>query len=179
MEEHREFREFVHARERSLTRTAYLLTGDQHLAEDLLQNVLGRMARRWDRIASRGSAESYVRTALYREYVSWRRLRRNAELPVETLPEQSAGDFTDQITLRVALERAMARLTRRQRAVLTLRFYEDMSENETADVLGCSVGTVKSQTHHALGRLRMLAPDLADLLTEPSLTSISGREGAR
>lgn len=173
MEEYEEFREFVHARGHALTRTAYLLTGDQHLAEDLLQNVLGRVARRWDRITSRGTPEKYIRTALIREYVSWRRLRRNSELPIEKMPDLPTGDFTEHTTLRISLERALARLSRRQRAVITLRFYEDRTENETAKLLGCSVGTVKSQTHHALRRLRTLAPELVELLTEERVASTS------
>ena len=179
MDDEAGFREFVHTRGRALTRTAYVLTGDQHLAEDLLQNVLAKVARRWDRIYTRGSPETYVRTALYREYVSWLRLRRSSEVPTADLPDVSTADFSDQTTLRLSLERAMARLSRRQRAVITLRFYDELTEAQAAGQLGCSVGTVKSQTHHALRRLRQLAPDLADLLTEERATLVSRQEGAR
>lgn len=167
MDRHDGFRDFVVARGPALMRTAYLLTGEAHLAEDLLQSVLGKVAARWPRIQRDGRPEAYVRTALYREYVSWRRRRSFAELPAAYPPEPPAdADFADGAARRVALERALARLTPRQRAVIVLRFYEDHSEAATARLLGCAVGTVKSQTAYALGRLRKLAPDLADLFTD-------------
>ncbi len=157
------FREFVGARQRSLMYTAYLLTGDAHLAEDLLQNALVKVARHWPKLARSGNPEAYTRKALINEHISWRRLRRSSEYPQEHPPEYG-HDPGDATLHRVALQHALSRLTPRQRAVIVLRFYEDRSVMETADLLGCSAGTVKSQTHHALGRLRLLAPDLAHLL---------------
>ncbi|WP_155336961.1 SigE family RNA polymerase sigma factor [Acrocarpospora corrugata] len=161
------FREFVLARGPALMGTAYLLTGERHLAEDLLQIVLSRLAARWQRIERDGNPEAYARTALYRESVSWWRVRRNREVAVAEIADATGtDDFTHASVRRLVLQRAMARLTPRQRAVLVLRFYEDLGEAETARLLGCSAGTVKSQTHHALRRLRSIAPELAELLAE-------------
>ncbi|GAA0844502.1 SigE family RNA polymerase sigma factor [Streptosporangium amethystogenes subsp. fukuiense] len=164
MDRYEGFQEFVYARQQSLMRTAYLLTGDAHLAEDLLQTVLTRVASRWPRIAGNGNVEAYARKALINQHLSWRR-RRAVELPSATLPEH--GRSHDESTVRrLALRQALGRLTPRQRAVLVLRFFEDRTEHETARLMGCSLGTVKSQTHHALSRLRVLAPELADLLAD-------------
>ncbi|GAA4048687.1 SigE family RNA polymerase sigma factor [Nonomuraea soli] len=166
MDRYEGFREFVHARQQSLMRSAYLLTGDAHLAEDLLQTVLTRVARHWPKLAAGGNPEAYARKALINQHISWRRrLRRDVPTPV--LPEQG-HDSGEASLRRMALQDALARLTPRQRAVLVLRFYEDRSIEESAELLGCSTGTVKSQTHHALGRLRVLAPELAELLEATS-----------
>ncbi|WP_043623837.1 SigE family RNA polymerase sigma factor [Nonomuraea candida] len=165
MDPYEGFREFVRARQRSLMRTAYLLTGDAPQAEDLLQTVLMRTARHWRRLSG-GNPEAYVRRALVNEHISWRR-RLRAETPTASLPETGQqGDPGDESLTRMALQRALMRLTPRQRAVLVLRYYEDRSVEETAGLLGCSAGTVKSQTSHALGRLRALAPELAGLLRD-------------
>ncbi|GAB3431471.1 SigE family RNA polymerase sigma factor [Flindersiella endophytica] len=168
------FREFVAARGRSLMRTAYLLTGDRHQAEDLLQDVLIKVADRWWRIRQEEKAEAYARTALVREYISWRRLRRSTELPVDDVPEQSTADFAEHSLSRLTLDRALARLAPRQRAVLVLRFYEDCSVGQTAALLGCSTGSVKSQTHDALAKLRSLGPELSDLLSDTELVAQMG-----
>jgi RNA polymerase sigma-70 factor (sigma-E family) len=158
-----EFEAFVRARSSALMRTAYLLTGDVHLAEDLLQDTLARVAERWSAVIRAGNVEAYVRRMLYHRAVDrWR--RRRARVP-ETLgaappTDRHQPDDADIIARRVVLRDALARLTPRQRAVLVLRFYEDYTEVQTADVLGCSVNTVKSQTRHALARLRSLGPDL-------------------
>jgi RNA polymerase sigma-70 factor (sigma-E family) len=178
------FREFVAARGQALTRAAYLLTGDQHLAEDLLQNVLSRVAGRWERLRAKGSPEAYIRTSLYREYVSWLRRKPNSEIPTDVLPEpassSASADFADLTTLRLSLERALGKLTRQQRAVIVLRFYEDLSEADTARILGCTVGTIKSQTHRSLARLRAVAPELATLITgaEPQPVAQTAQECA-
>ena len=156
------FRAFVRARSGALGRTAYLLTGDVHLAEDLLQTALYRAAQRWERLVAGGNPEAYVRRILYTEHVSWWRRRKVQEAYGE-LPEVAAR--TDDPELRLALRDALSRLTPKQRAVLVLRFYEDLSESQAAAVLGCGVGTVKSQTRHALARLRVLAPELFDLVS--------------
>lgn len=158
------FREFVHARGAALARVAFLLTADRHLAEDLLQSALHKTALHWRQI-DEGRREAYVRTVLYHEAVSWWRRGRSREIVSDRVGvdrEDPAG--LDRAELRLVLRDALARLTPRQRAVLVLRYYEDLTEAQTAVVLGVSVGTVKSQTRHALGRLRVLAPELADVM---------------
>ncbi|MBN6057141.1 SigE family RNA polymerase sigma factor [Nonomuraea sp. RK-328] len=158
------FREFVLARQQALMRSAYLLTGDAHLAEDLMQSVLLKVAGHWPRLVRSGTPEAYTRKAMINQYISWRR-RRRPEVSTTDPPER--GHAHDDATVdRIVLRQALARLTPRQRAVIVLRFYEDLSERETAELLGCSLGTVKSQTHHALGRLRVLAPELSQLFAE-------------
>jgi RNA polymerase sigma-70 factor (sigma-E family) len=152
----REFREFVAARSAALFRSAYLLTGQREAAEDLLQTVLARVARRWRRIS--GEPDAYVRAALYREQVSrWR--RRGREVPgVPDTP--AAGDHAASTDLRVSLAAALRRLTPRQRAVVVLRYVEDLPEREVAAVLDVSVGTVRSTAFRALARLRASCPSL-------------------
>lgn len=169
MEDEEGFREFVRARLPRLSRTAYLLAGAHAQAEDLLQATLIKAALHWSRISQVGDPEAYVRKVLYHEHArSWRR-RRFIEQPTETVPERPTGrDEAEHVAVRVALEEALAKLTRRQRAVIVLRYFEDLSEVATAQALGCSVGTVKSQTSHALGRLRVLAPELDSLLHVPT-----------
>ncbi|MDP4501611.1 SigE family RNA polymerase sigma factor [Nonomuraea turcica] len=164
MDQHEGFREFVLARQQSLMRTAYLLVGDAHLAEDLLQSVLSKVVGQWSKLSRSGNPEAYTRKALVNQYISWRR-RHRPELPSAHPPERSASH--DEATLdRIVLRQALARLGRKQRAVIVLRFWEDLTEAQTADVLGCSIGNVKSQTHRALARLREIAPELMDLHIE-------------
>lgn len=150
------FGAFVAARSSSLVRTAYVLTGNQHAAEELLQSALAKTAARWKHV--RDNPEGYVRRAMYNEQATrWR--RRGRESVVAEPPElPSQGPDVD---LRVTLERALLALPPRKRAVLVLRYYEDLPEREIAEIMGCSVGTVRSQTHRAIARLRELAPDLA------------------
>ena len=165
MDRYEGFAEFVHARGRALARTAYLLTGDHQHAEDLLQAALAKAAMRWPSIVG-GSPEAYVRRILYTQQVSiWRR-RRPRELLSAAPPDPRAGapDPADATAVRLAVERALARLTRRQRTILVLRFFEDLTEAQTAEALGIGLGTVKSQTRDALARLRAVAPELADLV---------------
>jgi RNA polymerase sigma-70 factor (sigma-E family) len=164
------FREFVAARLPRLSGIAYLLTGDHHAAQDLVQSALVRLARHWSRVSRVGAPDAYVRKVLYNEFVSSR--RRVRETPTAELPDRpAAGDEADAVIRRLLLRQALARLTARQRAVVVLRFFDDLSEAETAEALACTVGTVKSQTHHALRRLRTLAPELADLIGEPEEVS--------
>jgi RNA polymerase sigma-70 factor (sigma-E family) len=167
-----EFERFVQARWGSLLRTAYLLTGDRQLAEDLLQDALSRTAERWPQLAGSGSPEAYVRRCLYNGAVDgWRRRARRREVigADSVLEGASSGraqrDVVGDVDARVVLRQALEQLTARQRAVLVLRFYEDLTEVQTADVLGCSVNTVKSQTRKALNRLRVIAPDLSEAFT--------------
>jgi RNA polymerase sigma-70 factor (sigma-E family) len=153
------FRAFVDAHQRPLLRLAYLLTGEAHLAEDLLQSVLVRMIGRWSRLRHIDRPDAYARKALVNQYISWRR-RVAGEVPSAEPPERAYSP-EDSTVLRIVLRQALMRLTPKQRAVIVLRFYEDRTERDVADLMGCSVGTVKSQTHHALARLRTLAPELS------------------
>lgn len=147
------FAEFVHARGTALHRTAYLLTGDWATAEDLLQTALAKSYLRWDRIDA-ADPEGYVRRVLVNTYASWWRRRWRHEVPHDVLPEGPSGDRWDDVDARHALGAALERLPRRMRAVVVLRFHEDMSEAAVAQALGISVGTVKSQTAKALAKLR-------------------------
>ncbi|GAA3232456.1 SigE family RNA polymerase sigma factor [Dactylosporangium siamense] len=158
------FREFVQARLPRLSRAAYLLAGGHAQAEDLLQAALIKAALHWAKVSAAGDPEAYIRKILYHEHVrTWRR-RRFLEHTTDVLPETAGGDETDRAVLRLVLEQALAKLTPKQRAVVVLRYFEDLSEAVTAQVMGTSVGTVKSQTNHALSRLRTLAPELAELV---------------
>jgi RNA polymerase sigma-70 factor (sigma-E family) len=153
------FEEYVRGRTPALIRIAYLLAGDRHDAEDLVQSALALAAVRWHRL---DDPEAYLRRVIYTQSVSrWRSLRaRPPETLTATPPERPTE--TDHDT-RLMLASALRRLTPKQRAVLVLRYYEDRTEVEAALLLGVSAGTVKSQTRHALRRLRDLAPELADL----------------
>jgi RNA polymerase sigma-70 factor (sigma-E family) len=159
------FDSFVRARTPALLRTAYLLTGDQFLAEDLVQTALARTAVAWRRLERTDSAEAYVRRVMYHQQVSWWRRRKVAESPYGELPERSTDDTSDRTATRLAVAAALLQLTPRQRAVLVLRYFDDQPDSVVADLLGCSIGTVKSQTHKALARLRTVAPELADFDT--------------
>jgi RNA polymerase sigma-70 factor (sigma-E family) len=159
-----EFDAFVRARTPALLRAAYLLTGDQYLAEDLVQTALARTHRSWKRLYTAGNAEAYARKTMYHLQVSFWRRRRVAESLQGQLPERPTGpDDTDVAAVRLTLQQVLRRLTDRQRAVLVLRFFEDYPERETAELLGVSIGTVKSQTSKALARLREVAPELSAL----------------
>lgn len=155
----RAFTEFVAARTRALSRTAYLLTGDHQLAEDLVQTALFQTARHWERIE--GNPEAYARRILYHQNISWWRRRRLAESP---LLDHDAPVADPDADLRLTLQEALRRLTPKQRTVLVLRYFEDLTEAQTAAELGIGLGTVKSTTRQALGRLRTLAPELAELI---------------
>jgi RNA polymerase sigma-70 factor (sigma-E family) len=157
------FAAFVAARQRALLRVATLVSGDPHLAEDLVQDALVKLALRWDRVGP-GEPEAYVRRVLYRDLISWRRRLTRERLGVAAdAPTADPSAGTDD---RLVLRAALARLTPKQRAVLVLRFYEDLSVHQTADLLGVSAGTVKSQCNAALGRLRAVASQLDGPLNE-------------
>ena len=175
MDDHtrREFTDFVTARTPSLLRLAYVLTGDRFAAEDLLQNALTRTAGRWRHI--RDNPEAYVRKAMYHEQVSrWRSPRWGRESVQAGLPERGGLDPADEVDLKLSLRRALRLLAPRQRAVLVLRYFEDLPETEVAQVMGCSVGTVRSQTAKALTRLRAAVPTLAAFFEEPLPDSAKG-----
>jgi RNA polymerase sigma-70 factor (sigma-E family) len=147
------FDDFVAARSSGLLRTAYLLTRDHALAEDLLQTALTKAWFAWSRIE--GRPEPYVRRILVNTYATWWRRRWNAEQAYGDLPEVAAAPATDRSDAGQDLWQAMGRLPRRQRAVVVLRYFEDLTEAETADLLGVTVGTVKSQASKALAKLRI------------------------
>jgi RNA polymerase sigma-70 factor (sigma-E family) len=159
-----EYDAFVRSRTPALLRSAYLLTGDQHLAEDLVQTALARTHQAWSRLHETGNAEAYARRVMYHVQVSWWRRPRMAESLSGSVPDRGgAVDWDDRVAVKATLRQALARLTASQRAVLVLRFFEDQTETQTAEVLGVTVGTVKSQIARALNRLRQVAPELADL----------------
>ena len=148
------FTEFVTASWPSLYRTAYLLVGDRGLAEDLVQTALAKTYASWGNVRDLGAARAYARTTLVNTASSWFRKRGwRAEQPTELV---DGGSYDDDPTERPAMAAALAQLAPRQRAVVVLRFYEDLSVAETARALRCSEGTVKSQTSDALSKLRGL-----------------------
>ncbi|WP_105971732.1 SigE family RNA polymerase sigma factor [Streptomyces geranii] len=157
---HDGFREFVAMRSTALLRLAVLLTGgDRHAAEDLLQIALMKAYGRWAHIEQH---EAYVRQVMYRQQVNrWRLRRHSAETTVPVLPESGTdADAGADTELRIALWAALGRLSKRQRAVVVLRYFEDLPEGEVAALLGCPVGTVRSTAHRALAKLRALVPEL-------------------
>jgi len=153
-----EFVMLVRTRSDALVRTARLLTGNWDTAEDLVQVALLRTWQRWDHLSDPAAAEAYARQVMVRLSATWWRRRWHGEVPTEFMPD--TGDHVDvahAIGLRTDLALALARLPRRQRAAVVLRFYEDLSEQQTAAVLGCSVGTVKSNAARGLAKLRQLS----------------------
>lgn len=163
------FEEFVAARRPALLRTAYLMTGSHEDAEDLVQVALVKAVPHWRKISDR--PEPYVRRILARESVSrWRR-RRWREVGTAEMPEGGASDVD--VAEREDLRRALLALAPRQRAVVVLRYYEDLTEAQTADALGITVGTVKSQASDALARLRAVVPGLE--VAEAAEVGVTGR----
>ena len=148
-----EFEEFVRGRGQALQRTAYLLTGDWALAEDLVQTALVRSWPAWGRIRH-ADPEGYVRKVLVNTHASWWRRRWRGEVPTQELPDAAGSDGHGGVHERPVLRAALLRLLPRQRAVVVLRFWEDLSEAATAELLDVHVGTVKSTTSKALARLR-------------------------
>ncbi len=151
------FEEFVAARSAALLRTAYLLTRDRTLAEDLLQTALTKAYLAWGRVE--GDPEPYVRRILLNTYASWWRRKWNGEQPTDELPQH--GHHDERVGESGDLWDALGRLPRRMRAVVVLRYFEDLTEVDTATMLGISVGTVKSQASKALAKLR-IDPSLAE-----------------
>lgn len=150
-----DFDSFVVARGAALVRFAYLLTGNTHLAEDIVQEVLARIHRRWARIERMAAPEAYVRRAIVREYLSWRRRRASTEEIVAEVPDQGdPHDPAQTIVERGQMWALLAGLPRAQRTVLVLRFYNDLGDDEIAHVLGCGRSTVRAHAARALARLR-------------------------
>jgi RNA polymerase sigma-70 factor (sigma-E family) len=171
-----DYAHFVRTRTHALLRSAYLLTGDQHLAEDLVQEALARTHRAWSRLERTDNAEAYARRVMYHAQVSlWRRPKVAEVLPGDVDVDAGAAgrteDHAEATVQRLMLRRALLSLSAKQRAVVVLRFFEDHTEAEAAQLLGVSVSTVKTQTGRALDRLRTLLPDLR-VLTD-------AREGGR
>ncbi|MEU1642852.1 SigE family RNA polymerase sigma factor [Micromonospora zamorensis] len=168
-----QFREFVAARSAALLRTAYLLTGDWATAEDLLQTALTKTYLAWKRLGGIEAVEPYARRVMVNTSTSWWRRRWHGERPTEVLPERAGVDEIEQQLDRDLLWRHLRELPNRQRAVLVLRYYEDMSEAQTAAMLDISPGTVKSQASRALATLRRrLGADAAELA---AAAGIAGR----
>ncbi|MER6007890.1 SigE family RNA polymerase sigma factor [Nonomuraea sp. NPDC052116] len=156
-----DFRKFVVDRSGALFRTAYLLTGDRHAAEDLVQSALVKTAAKWRSLRDPAAIEGYVRRAMYHEQVSWwRRRSRVAEVSTGRPPERIDAGHADVADLRLVMRAALARLTPRQRTMLVLRYFEDLSETEIARLLGVRVGSVRSQIYRSLERLKKTAPEL-------------------
>jgi RNA polymerase sigma-70 factor (sigma-E family) len=155
-----EFVAFARRRGPHHLRTAVLLTGDWHTAEDLVQTCLAKLYRVWHRLDTGVDPDSYLRRMLVNTQRSWRRARWRQEAPVEVVPDPAIeGDGQERHALADTVRRALAALPARQRAVLVLRYFEDLPEAQVADLLGCSVGTVKTHTSRGIRRLRELLGD--------------------
>ncbi|WP_328324330.1 SigE family RNA polymerase sigma factor [Kribbella sp. NBC_00382] len=164
------FAEFATARHGALYRYAYLLAGDRGLADDLVQEGLTRTYVAWRRLRDPANAEAYTRKAITNVAIAWwRRKAWHAERPHDDVPEQPAGD--EDATARLWLWDELKHLPPRQRAAVVLRYYEDLTEAQTAELLDCSVGTVKSQVSDALKKLRArLGADADQLLDKAGMT---------
>jgi RNA polymerase sigma-70 factor (sigma-E family) len=150
------FEEFVTFRSARLLRAAYQLTHDWARAEDLMQTALAKAWRAWSRLSGEADPEPYIRKIMFNTYASWWRRRWQQEAPTADLPETgTAPPADDRIGDRDQVWRALGRLPRKQRAVIVLRYFEDLTEAQTAEVLNCSIGNVKSQTSRALATLRL------------------------
>jgi RNA polymerase sigma-70 factor (sigma-E family) len=161
------FAEFVAARSTALHRTAYLLVGDRGLAQDLLQEALTKTYVAWPRLRDPSKAEAYTRKAITTTAITWFRRRSWDERPTDSVPERTGGDHVDALATRDLLWDALQALPPRQRAAIVLRFYEDLSEARTAEVLACAPGTVKSQVSAGLRKLRDHLGERADEVALP------------
>ena len=168
-EDEAEFHEFVLGRWSSLVRTAYLLTGDTGHAEDLVQSALVRVYSSWGRVRGARDMDAYVMRIVLNTNKDRFRKKRVAEHLTTQFPEYGAADDSAGLEQRSALFRALMTLPVRQRSVVVLRFWEDFAEKQVASILGCSVGTVKSQAAKGLAKLRTDA-GLSGLLQEPEPT---------
>ncbi|WP_155388456.1 SigE family RNA polymerase sigma factor [Catellatospora paridis] len=153
------FEDFVVARGDALLRLALMLTGDRHHAEDLVQSVLAKAYVRWSRVAAMERPEAYLKKVLVNDHLRWWRRRGTRELLVGTPADRVAGGAS-RYEARDAAWQLLGRLPNRQRAVLVLRYYEDLSDAEIAVVLGCAQGTVRSQAARGLAALRTVVPEM-------------------
>lgn len=164
-----DFRSFVRARQEPLLRAAVLVCGDHHTAQDLLQEAFAKVASRWEQVRD-GSPDAYIRKILYRDAVSyWRKWHRERPYDLHSpdaawIARSSGRDEVGDWVTGAEMRAALLQLAPRQRAVLVLRYYEDLSEQQIAEILGISAGTVKSQASKALANLRRQLPDLAPAL---------------
>jgi RNA polymerase sigma-70 factor (sigma-E family) len=149
-----DYREYVSARMDGFRRTAYLLSGDWHLADDLVSTALIKLLRHWRRVSAMDDPDAYVRRVILRCLLDERRRPWRREAAWESPPDRAVGGTEEPVTDRMALTAALAGLPPRQRAVVVLRFFNDLSVEQTAAELGCTAGTVKSQTARALATLR-------------------------
>ncbi|HEY1487410.1 MAG TPA: SigE family RNA polymerase sigma factor [Micromonosporaceae bacterium] len=150
------FEEFVTVRSPRLLRAAYQLTHDWALAEDLMQAALAKAWRAWSRLSLESDPEPYVRKIMFNTYASWWRRRWNHENPTDSVPERTDDSMPHgQVDDRDQVWRALGRLPRRQRAAIVLRYFADMTEAQSADILGCSIGNIKSLTSRGLSSLRL------------------------
>ncbi|MFD2094175.1 SigE family RNA polymerase sigma factor [Blastococcus deserti] len=148
------FPDFVTRQQQALLRLAFLLAGDRGHAEDLVQTALMKTYRHWDRIIRRGDPSAYVRRTLVTTHTSWRRRAWHREQPTGRLPDLPAAEPGDRLDAGEELRRALAALPPRMRATVVLRYYEDLSELQTARLMGCSESTVNTQAARGLARLR-------------------------
>jgi RNA polymerase sigma-70 factor (sigma-E family) len=163
-----EFAAYMAARQPSLLRTAYLLTGDRHTAEDLVQTALAKLYLSWDKVQRRELVDGYVRRILVNEHNSlWRRSWKRREVATDYVPETAAPHHEPDDGQGQALWEFVQSLPKKQRAAIVLRYYEELSEAETAAILGVSVGTVKSQTSRALATMRSKVGDHPTLSRAP------------
>ncbi len=174
------FAAYVRGRGDHHLRVAVLLTGDWHAAEDLVQASLVKLYRAWPRLDTAADPDAYLRRIMVNTHRSWWRARWRRETPAERLPEgQPSGDIADRLALGALVREALAKLPRQQRAVLVLRFCEDLAEAEVAALLGCSAGAVKTHAHRGLRTLRQLLAGEAvnELVHRSAITSeITDRE---
>lgn len=157
------FDDFVEARSGSLLRSAWLLTGDWGTAEDLVQSALLVAWSRWPTLTRPDAPELYVRRVMLRTFLRWRRRRWNREVVAEAPEIADGGDPAGDIDLKQSVQVVLAGLPSRQRAVVVLRYFMDLTEAQTADMLGCSVGSVKKHASRALATLRH-SPGLAEIM---------------
>jgi RNA polymerase sigma-70 factor (sigma-E family) len=148
------FAEYAQACSATLFRTAFLMVGDHQLAEDLVQEALVKTLMAWPRLTDRGNLHAYTRRVIVTTSISWRRRRSFHERPVEVLPERQGPDLAEVVVTHNEIVAALGTLPPRQRAAIVLRFYQDLTEAQTAEAMGCSVGAVKSQVSAGLHRLR-------------------------
>lgn len=155
------FSEFVESRSHALLRTAYLMVGDHQLAQDLVQEALVKTFMAWPRLRDPEKVDSYVRRTIVTTGISWRRRRSFQERPADLLPDALGPDHVETMATHRVLVEHLRGLPPRQRAAIVLRYYEDLTVAQTAEIMGCSEGAVKSHVSIGLGKLReRMGPDL-------------------
>jgi RNA polymerase sigma-70 factor (sigma-E family) len=160
------FAEYVEACSATLFRTAFLMVGDHQLAQDLVQEALVKTLMAWPRLNDRENLHAYTRRIIVTTSISWRRRRSFHERPVQVLPERPGPDFAESMVTHDVVVAALRTVPPRQRAAIVLRYYQDLTETQTAEAMGCSVGAVKSQVAAGLRRLReSLGPTFDNAIT--------------